>query len=102
MVSEGLLSPGACLVACGAQGPKGTDALSGAALAGKAKAPVLLVNGNSELGGVDHTTVDEGVPGETPAFMESNSDSIAQVWVLGGEFVMPQSTVERIKETLAA
>ena len=100
MVENGLLSAESCVVACGAQGPKGTDALAGAALAGRAKAPVLLVNGNSALGGVDYTTVDAGASDGKEAFMKSESSSIAQVWVLGGAFVMPQETVDRISAVL--
>ena len=100
MVENGLLSAESCVVACGAQGPKGTDALAGAALAGRAKAPVLLVNGNSALGGVDYTTVDAGASDGKEAFMKSESPSIAQVWVLGGAFVMPQETVDRISAVL--
>ena len=100
MIENGLLSAESCVVACGAQGPKGTDALAGAALAGRAKAPVLLVNGNSALGGVDYTTVDAGASDGKEAFMKSESPSIAQVWVLGGAFVMPQETVDRISAVL--
>ena len=100
MIESGLLSAESCVVACGAQGPKGTDALAGAALAGRAKAPVLLVNGNSALGGVDYTTVDAGASDGKEAFMKSESPSIAQVWVLGGAFVMPQETVDRISAVL--
>ena len=52
MVEQGYLSAENCVVACGAQGPKGTDALAGAALAGKhgpgqLGGPMLLVNGNA-------------------------------------------------------
>ena len=61
---------------------------------------MLLVNGNSALGGVDYTTVDAGASDGKEAFMKSESPSIAQVWVLGGAFVMPQETVDRISAVL--
>lgn len=89
-------------MACGAQGPKGTDALAGAALAGKhgpgqLGGPMLLVNGSSSLGGENFVTIDE--QGDW-SWMTSCASSVGHVWVLGGEYVMPQSAVDRIKATL--
>ena len=102
MVEQGYLSAENCVVACGAQGPKGTDALAGAALAGKhgpgqLGGPMLLVNGNSSLGGENFVTIDE--QGDW-SWMTSCASSVGHVWVLGGEYVMPQSAVDRIKATL--
>ena len=102
MVEQGYLSAENCVVACGAQGPKGTDALAGAALAGKhgpgqLGGPMLLVNGNSSLGGENFATIDE--QGDW-SWMTSCASSVGHVWVLGGEYVMPQSAVDRIKATL--
>ncbi|WP_417753763.1 BspA family leucine-rich repeat surface protein [Slackia sp.] len=102
MVEQGYLSAENCVVACGAQGPKGTDALAGAALAGKhgpgqLGGPMLLVNGNSSLGGENFVTIDE--QGDW-SWMTSCASSVGHVWVLGGEYVMPQSAVNRIKATL--
>ncbi|MFR3273604.1 MAG: cell wall-binding repeat-containing protein [Slackia sp.] len=102
MVEQGYLSAENCVVACGAQGPKGTDALAGAALAGKhgpgqLGGPMLLVNGSSSLGGENFVTIDE--QGDW-SWMTSCASSVGHVWVLGGEYVMPQSAVDRIKATL--
>lgn len=49
---------------------------------------------------MDYTTVDAGASDGKEAFMKSESPSIAQVWVLGGAFVMPQETVDRISAVL--
>lgn len=100
MTENGYLMPNVCVVACGAQGPKGADALAGSALAGMSMAPILLVNGNDRLGGCDYTVVDEGSASYS-GYIEANAASVNQVWVLGGAYVMPEAAVNRIASVLA-
>ena len=92
MVNNHYLSADNAVIACGAQAPKGVDALAGAALAGRLNCPILLVNGNEELEAVDFTTID--------GYLESHADMSGTVYVLGGSYVMPQSVYDAIEMAL--
>ena len=91
-LEEGLLSDRAAVFACGAQAPKGVDALAGAALAGRIGCPVLLVNGNEEIEGVNTYTVDN--------YFAAHAKNCKDVYILGGEFVMPPELVDKISALL--
>ena len=89
MSERGYLSADAIVVACGAQAPKGVDALAGAALAGRLSAPMLLANTNTNMEGADTTTIDN--------FMKSNASSVHETYVLGGAYVMPQALYSQLQ-----
>ena len=78
--------------ACGAQAAKGVDALAGSALAGKLRAPILLVNGQEEMEAVNTYTVDN-------VFADHAAD-VLNVYILGGSYVMPQDIVDKIESML--
>jgi putative cell wall-binding protein len=82
------------VIACGAQTPKGVDALAGAALAGQLRAPILLVNGNEAIEGVDTTTLD--------GYLAMSSLSVRQAYVLGGTYVIPEDTYNQIATIIGA
>lgn len=92
MVGSGYLDPTVVTVACGATGAKGLDGLAGGALAGKSKGVVLLMNGNNAIGAIDNTVVD--------GFIAKHSSRITQVNAIGGQFVMPDSSLRRISAVL--
>ena len=94
MVQNGYLDPGKVVFACGAQAPKGTDALAGAALGGIYSAPMLLVNTNTAMEEADTTTVD--------GFLTDNKGDVRDVYVLGGAYVMPQDVYNRIASVIGA
>ena len=88
----GFLNPISAVFASGAQAPKGVDALAGSALAGKMRCPILLVNGNADLEAVDTTTID--------GFLTNHAADIANVYVLGGTYVMPQDMCDQILQVI--
>ena len=92
MCAKGYLEPTTVVLACGAQAPKGTDALAGAALAGKLSAPVLLVTTNADIESPNTTTID--------GFFTTNKDSVQMAYVLGGTYVMPSDLYTRITSLL--
>jgi hypothetical protein len=77
----GCFSTSRVVFACGAQAPKGTDALAGSALAGHSGAPILLVNSNEEMEGADLTTVE--------GYYAEHLKGLRSIIVLGGEYVVP-------------
>ena len=89
-IGKGYLSSFYTVIACGAQAPKGVDALAGAALAGKAEAPILLVNGNEEMEAADLTTID--------GFLVGEDNLVRNVYVLGGTYVVPPALFDYIAE----
>ena len=84
-VETGGFEAGIITLASGAEAAKGLDALAGAALAGKNSSPVLLVSANAGIENENYTALD--------GFVSANSSSIESAYVLGGESVMPTSTV---------
>lgn len=100
MVERGLLSPSTICLASGAPGPKGVDALAGAALAGKAGGVVLLTNVNPRFGSISTTTI-EGADSEgTSAFLPSHAKDVEQAYILGGKAVMPAELQQRVNYIL--
>ena len=87
------LSAKTVAVANGAEKPKGTDALAGAALAGQAGGVVLLANSNPDMGEVSTTTIDK--------FLTDSAIDVESAFVLGGTTVMPKaSSVDALKTLL--
>ena len=78
----GYLNTNSVVLASGAEGPKGLDALAGSVLAGQKKMPVILVNGNEELGDVDLTAIEK--------YLDIYDDEVGQIYFLGGTYVMPE------------
>lgn len=104
MANAGLLGNEAVCVASGSMVSKGLDALSGAALAGRNNAPILLVNGelvkDDNIYEPVNTIVVRGDDSEgTEAFITHNAESIEKVYILGGSKVVPtgiQNTIDAI------
>ena len=92
LIGDGLLDPGSCYFACGAQAPRGVDALAGAALAGKNGGPMLLVNGNAEIEDVNLVTLEQVLVRYAP--------QVQRVAVLGGSFVMPGAVIDDIRDAI--
>ena len=80
------------VIACGAQAPKGTDALAGAALAGRLRAPILLVNSNEAMEAANLTTID--------GYLSDHEGDVREAIVLGGTYVVPQELYDVIKTKL--
>ena len=80
------------VVATGAEGTKGVDALAGAALAGKSASPILLVNTNATLESKNLHTING-------FFFDSRAD-IAKTYVLGGTAVVDTSLEARLGRLL--
>lgn len=80
----GYLNANPVVLASGAEAPKGLDALAGSVFAGShgRLAPLILVNGNEELGDVDLTAIER--------YLEIHDDEVEQIYFLGGEYVMPE------------
>ena len=90
LTERGRASAECVVIASGAQGPKGVDALAGAALAGVNNGVILLVNANSDIEGVHTEAADEFLlngPAGT-AFMNAFRAGTAKGYMLGGSFVM--------------
>lgn len=94
MTDQHLLSAGTICLASGALKPGGSDALAGAALAGKAGGVMLLTNGNADIESTDTTTVD--------GFLTANASVAENVFILGGTYVMPTALKNTIDEILHA
>lgn len=94
MTEQHLLSAGTICLASGALKPGGSDALAGAALAGKAGGVMLLTNGNPDIESTDTTTID--------GFLTANASVAENVFILGGTYVMPTALKNTIDEILHA
>ena len=81
----------AVIIACGAQAPKGTDALAGSALSGTVGAPILLVNANEEMEPVNTVATDTMLGDGNPYEMARI------VIVLGGNYVIPQEFLDTLE-----
>ena len=90
MVEHGLLSAETVTIASGAQDARGTDALAGAALAGRAGGVILLANAQSRMESEDYTTIDGFLAAQAKA------DATQTVYVLGGTYVLPEAFIERV------
>lgn len=93
VVEKGLLVADNAVIACGAEDAKGTDAIAGAALAGKNGSVVLLTNGNAKLEDKNTVTIDD--------FMTNNASAVEKAYVLGGTYVFPNSLVDQICQLIA-
>ena len=94
MVARGLLSADTVCVATGAKDARGRDALSGAALAGRAGGVMLLVSAQPDMETENYVTID--------GFIAEHKDEISTAYVLGGTTVMPEvNTVAKIKAALS-
>lgn len=90
MVENGLLSASTVCVANGAEKPKGTDALAGAALAGRKGGVMLLANANGACGEVSRVTIEGTDSKGDPAFLTEHAGEVSDAYVLGGSYVMPE------------
>ena len=104
MLRDGMLSPDYVGIACGAMDPKGVDALAGAALIGSKGGIMLLDNPKSDLDdGVNYTTIKDAVDSKGyPSFLQAISDSVGMAYILGGNYVAPQSFYDMVKNVLGA
>ena len=93
MVEKGMLIADNAVIACGAEDAKGTDAIAGAALAGKNGSVVLLTNGNAKLEDKNTVTIDD--------FLTRNASAVEKAYVLGGTYVFPNSLVDQICQLIA-
>ena len=84
--------------------PKGVDALAGAALIGSKGGIMLLDNPKSDLDdGVNYTTIKDAVDSKGyPSFLQAISDSVGMAYILGGNYVAPQSFYDMVKNVLGA
>ena len=94
LVDNGYLSAENVVIASGAPGPGGVDALAGSALAGKKFGPVLLLNGAPNMGEADATVLNGG------GFLQARHASVKNAWLLGGAAVMPDSTMTQVKNVI--
>ena len=102
MVDHGLLSADVAVVACGAQPAKGSDALSGAALAGRSGGVVLLVNGNTTVEPQHFETIEGGDSLLDSSFLTNHRYTVDTSYMLGGSYVMPESVLTKVKEIILA
>ena len=79
---------------------KGVDALSGAALAGKKGGVMLLVSAQPAIEKENLTTVEGTDSAGDASFLSAHADEVAQTYVLGGKFVVPEAFVDDIKAML--
>ena len=104
MLENKLLTAENACVACGAINAKGTDALAGAALAGKNKGVMLLTNSNEGIEAVDLTTISgSAATAEQEAqtgFMTDNKASFKNVYILGGTAVCTPDMMTSIETLL--
>lgn len=102
LVEKGRASANCVVIASGAQGPRGVDALAGAALAGGKGGVILLVNANPDIEGVHTEAVDgfliDGKHGTD--FMNACREGTAKGYILGGTFVMPSDYEAEIGKAL--
>ena len=82
------MRPDVLVIANGADSSKGLDALAGASLAARTFAPLVLANDNGALGAVDNSALD--------TYLGNHRDQIRYIYILGGDYVMPDSVTERI------
>lgn len=95
LVGEHLLSGSSAVIASGAAASNGSDALSGASLAGRVDGPILLVNGNESMGEPCSLVVLSGGDSRGgESFAEKYASSADSVYALGGSYVMPQSVLD--------
>ena len=94
LVSEEKLSAKTVVIANGAEGPKGTDALAGAALAGKNGGVILLANSNEGCGDVSTVTLDDFLSAA------SNAKQVENAYILGGTYVMPNEIMTTTQSAL--
>lgn len=93
-VENGLLSPEAVCIATGAEAAKGLDALAGAALAGKHDGVILLTSAQPAMEAENYTTIDN--------FLVNNATAVANCWVLGGTYVLPDAFRDKVARLLAS
>ena len=91
-IAEHALQPYGAIIACGAQAPKGTDALAGSALAGMMRMPILLVNGNEAMEPANTVAVD--------TFFKKYGSYTQGAYVLGGTYVVPPELYAHIQEVM--
>lgn len=96
LVEEGLLSYEHAVVANGSECLNGLDALSAAAYAGSRNAPILLANGNDDLGECDYTTVFGGDSEYDESFIDLYAEGISELVIIGGTTVMPTDFVSLV------
>ncbi len=92
LVGNGLMSASTVVVASGAQDAKGLDALAGAALAGRAGGVMLLASAQPSMEEENYATID--------SFLADNRSSVSRAYVLGGNYVMPESLMSKVSELL--
>ncbi|MEE0519384.1 cell wall-binding repeat-containing protein [Slackia sp.] len=102
MVDHKLLSVNTAVVACGAQAAKGSDALSGAALAGKNGGVVLLVNGNTAVESQHLETIEGGDSLQDASFLSLHRYDIDTCYMLGGAYVMPDAVLSKTADIIMA
>ena len=102
MVERGLLSANTVTVACGAEAAKGSDALSGAALAGRAGGVILLANANERMEPARLSTIEDADSQGTAAFLSAYAGDVSQAYVLGGAYVMPEKVLKQIADLIGA
>ena len=98
---EYYLSASTVCLACGAEAPKGTDALAGSALAGKNGGLILLMNTNDRAGDVKTNVLDflkEATDADTAKQTgwtkgeQTNAKTVQKAYYLGGNYVMPDGS----------
>lgn len=100
MVDNGLLSADVAVVACGAQAAKGSDALSGAALACKNDGVVLLVNENTAVEPRHLETIEGGDSLRDASFLSAHRYAVDTCYMLGGTYVMPDAVLSKTADII--
>ena len=90
------------IVACGAETPKGVDALAGAALAGKKEGVILLVNSKAYDDGNSGNKISVKTLTGDSAFLLQNPDIAYKTYVLGGTGVLPCDKGVNFTDTIKA
>ena len=94
------LDPATVCIACGAAPAKGVDALSGAALAGRAGGVMLLASSNPAYG-VERSCTLAGTDSEgSAAFLTAHAGTLHNVSILGGMYVVPERLEDLVVEAL--
>ena len=100
MVDNGFLKPDVVVVACGAQGAKGSDALAGAALAGRSGGVILLVNGNTALESQHFETIEGRDSVQRVGFVADYRYTVDRCYMLGGSYVMPDAVLSKTADII--
>ena len=81
-------------------GAKGSDALAGAALAGRSGGVILLVNGNTALESQHFETIEGRDSVQRVGFVADYRYTVDRCYMLGGSYVMPDAVLSKTADII--